>query len=186
MKEKEPRIAGINIQDDSFYAGSDEWLREFCAKWKREIGLPFIARMIPRYISPARLEWLKDAGLQYVTMGLEGSDHVNREVYGRKETAASFLKGARTVLESGLWLSIDYIIHNPYETEEDLRAVARTLNALPRRIGDRVPFLDAVPRHPALCPVPEGWHAGPLCHGCLRFHAQAQPAGRVSHTVVLD
>jgi radical SAM superfamily enzyme YgiQ (UPF0313 family) len=36
------------------------------------------------------------------------------------------------VLESGLWLSIDYIIHNPYETEEDLRAVARTLNALPR------------------------------------------------------
>ena len=132
VKEKEPRIAGINIQDDSFYAGSDEWLREFCAKWKREIGLPFIARMIPRYISPARLEWLKDAGLQYVTMGLEGSDHVNREVYGRKETAASFLKGARTVLESGLWLSIDYIIHNPYETEEDLRAVARTLNALPR------------------------------------------------------
>ena len=28
MKEKEPRIAGINTQDDSFYAGSDEWLRD--------------------------------------------------------------------------------------------------------------------------------------------------------------
>ncbi|HPT16766.1 MAG TPA: radical SAM protein [Kiritimatiellia bacterium] len=132
LKQTEPRVAGINVQDDSFYAGSDEWLREFCAKWKTEIGLPFIARMIPRYVEPARLALLKDAGLQYVTMGLEGSDRVNREVYNRKETAASFLKAARTVLAAGLWLSIDYIVHNPYETEEDLRAIARTLNALPR------------------------------------------------------
>ena len=132
VKETEPRIIGINIQDDSFYAGSDDWLREFCEKWKAEIGLPFITRMIPRYVSPERLALLKDAGLQYVTMGLEGSDRVNREVYHRKESGASFLKAARTVLESGLWLSIDYIIHNPYETEADLREVARVLNALPR------------------------------------------------------
>ena len=132
VKETEPRIAGINIQDDSFFAGSDDWLWEFCEKWKAEIGLPFITRMIPRYITPARLALLRDAGLQYVTMGLEGSDRVNREVYNRKETGASFLKAARTVLESGLWLSIDYIIHNPYETEADLRDVARVLNALPR------------------------------------------------------
>lgn len=132
LKQAEPRIAGINIQDDSFYAGSDEWLRDFCAKWKAEIGLPFITRLIPRYVAPERLALLQEAGLQYVTMGLEGSDRVNREVYNRKETAESFQKAARTVLASGLWLSIDYIIHNPYEKEEDLRAVARTLNALPR------------------------------------------------------
>ncbi len=132
LKQTEPRISGINIQDDSFYAGSDDWLKDFCAKWKSDIGLPFITRMIPRYVTAERLALLKDAGLQYVTMGLEGSDRVNREIYNRKETAQSFLKAARTVLEAGLWLSIDFIIHNPYETEEDLRAVARTLNALPR------------------------------------------------------
>ncbi len=132
LKEVEPRIAGINIQDDSFYAGSDGWLREFCGRWKSEIGLPFITRLIPRQITPARLKLLKEAGLQYVTMGLEGSDRVNREVYNRKETGDSFLKAARAVLDSGLWLSIDYIIHNPYETEEDLRSVARLLNELPR------------------------------------------------------
>ena len=132
LKQAEPRIAGINIQDDSFYAGSDEWLRDFCAKWKAEIALPFITRLIPRYVTPERLALLKDAGLQYVTMGLEGSDRVNREVYNRKETAESFQKAARTVLASGMWLSIDYIIHNPYEKDEDLRAIARTLNALPR------------------------------------------------------
>lgn len=132
VKETEPRIAGFNIQDDSFYAGSEEWLREFCRRWQGEIGLPFITRMIPRYVTAERLELLKGAGLQYVTMGLEGSDRVNREVYDRKETGATFLKAARTVLESGLWLSIDYIIHNPYEREADLREVARVLNELPR------------------------------------------------------
>jgi len=132
LKQAEPRVAGINIQDDSFYAGSDEWLREFCAKWKTDIGLPFITRMIPRCVTPERLALLKAAGLQYVTMGLEGSDRVNREIYNRKETAQSFLQAARAVLDAGLWLSIELIIHNPYETEADLRAVARTLNALPR------------------------------------------------------
>ena len=83
VKKTAPGIAGVNIQDDSFYAGSDDWLREFCQRWKSEIGLPFITRMIPRYTAPERLALLKNAGLQNVTLGLEGSDRVNREVYNR-------------------------------------------------------------------------------------------------------
>lgn len=132
LKESEPRIRGINIQDDSFFAGSDDWVREFCARMKAEIGLTFIARMIPHAVTPERLAVMKAAGLSYVTMGLEGSDRINRTLFNRKEDAASFLKAAHAVLDAGLLLSIDYIINNPYETEDDLREVATTLNALPR------------------------------------------------------
>jgi hypothetical protein len=132
LRQREPRITGVNFQDDCFYAGSDEWLKTFCSRMKAEVGLPFIGRMIPRYVTKERIEILKSGGLAYVTMGLEASDRLNREVFNRRVTATSFVKAATTVLESGLHLSIDVLIHNPYEKEEDLRQVGEILNQLPR------------------------------------------------------
>lgn len=99
---------------------------------KTEIGLPFIARMIPRYVTRERMEQLIDAGLEYVTMGLEASDRVNKEIFNRPETAQSYSRAAKIILDLGLYLSTDIILHNPYEREEDLRQMALTLNALRR------------------------------------------------------
>jgi radical SAM superfamily enzyme YgiQ (UPF0313 family) len=127
-----PWISGINIQDDSFYTGSDEWVAQFCARMKTDVDLPFIVRMIPRYVSAERLATLSDAGLEYVTMGLETSSRLNKQLFNRPETVQTFLKAARAVLDAGLLLSIDVLVDNPYETEADLREVAETLNALPR------------------------------------------------------
>jgi radical SAM superfamily enzyme YgiQ (UPF0313 family) len=132
IKATAPGIRGVNVQDDSFFVGSDDWVREFCPRMKDEVGLPFIVRMIPRYVTPERLELFKSGGLQYVTMGLQSSNRINRDVFNRKEDSQSFLKAARIVHDAGLWLSIDLIINNPYEREEDLREIALTLNALPR------------------------------------------------------
>lgn len=132
VRERAPGVAGINFQDDSFYAGSDEWIDALCSRMKAEVGIPFIVRMIPRYVTRERIQRLKSAGLEYVTMGLEGSDRVNKSVFNRHETAQSFLNAARTILDAGIYLSTDIIVNNPYETEEDLRQLALTLNALPR------------------------------------------------------
>lgn len=132
VRETVPEIGGVNIQDDSFYVGNDEWVKEFCARMKNEVGLPFIVRMIPRYVTPERLELFKSAGLAYVTMGLEGSDRQNKNLYNRPENSKTFIKAAQMALESGLLLSVDLLIHNPYETTADLREIAQTLNALPR------------------------------------------------------
>jgi radical SAM superfamily enzyme YgiQ (UPF0313 family) len=132
LRQSVPDISGINIQDDSFYAGSEAWVKEFCDRLPVEVGLPFIIRIIPKYVTPARLEMFKAAGLEYVTMGLESSDRINRQIFNRPETTTSFIQAARTILDAGLLLSIDLIINNPYETENDLREIAETLNALPR------------------------------------------------------
>ena len=127
-----PGTVGVNFQDDSFFTGSEEWMERFCVRMKAEVGLPFIARMIPRYVTPARIRRLKEAGLEYVTMGLEASDRINKTVFNRHETAAGFVQAAKIILAEGIYLSTDVIIDNPYETENDLRAIAMTLNALPR------------------------------------------------------
>lgn len=132
VKAAAPGIRGINIQDDSFFVGADEWVAEFCRRMKTEVDLPFIIRLIPRYVTPERIELFKSAGLHYVTMGLQSSNRINRDIFNRKENSDSFLKAARIILDANLWLSIDLIIHNPYETEADLREIALTLNQLPR------------------------------------------------------
>jgi len=132
VREQHPWMAGVNFQDDVFFAGPEGWLDELCRRMPREVGLPFIVRMIPRLVTRERVERLKAGGCHYVTMGLQGSDRINRTLYLRKENRESFLAAAKVVLKAGLYLSIDVIVHNPYETEEDLREVAETLNALPR------------------------------------------------------
>lgn len=132
LREQHPWIEGVNFQDDIFFAGPREWLDEFCRRMPAEVGLPFIVRMIPRLVTRERVEQLKAGGCHYVTMGLQGSDRINRSLYLRQENRRSFLTAAQIILRAGLYLSIDVIVHNPYETEEDLREVAETLNALPR------------------------------------------------------
>jgi radical SAM superfamily enzyme YgiQ (UPF0313 family) len=132
LREHAPMIRGINIQDDNFCTGSPQWVEEFVARMKAEIGLPFIVRLIPRFVTPERLQLLKSGGLEYVTMGLEASTRLNAKVFDRPEDSRSFLKAAKAVLEAGLMLSIDVLVDNPYEREEDLREIAETLNALPR------------------------------------------------------
>jgi len=52
VRKNHPEIRQINIQDDVFFAGSDEWVEEFCRRYKSEVGLRFIVRVIPRFGTP--------------------------------------------------------------------------------------------------------------------------------------
>ncbi len=130
--KKLPFLHGINIQDDSFFLGSDKWLEEFCLRIKTEFNLPYIARIMPKFASGKRLRYLKNGGLKYVCIGLQGSERLNHEFYRRKETNESFVKACLTLAGLEIFYVVDVILDVIYETEDDLREVARTLNKLPR------------------------------------------------------
>ena len=87
---------------------------------------------MPRFCSRERILILKRGGLKYTIIGLQGSERMNRELYGRKETNDSFVNACNLMAEMGVNYSIDVILDSPYETEDDLRDVARTLNRLRR------------------------------------------------------
>ncbi|MGD0576904.1 MAG: cobalamin-dependent protein, partial [Candidatus Staskawiczbacteria bacterium] len=65
-----PEIEYINFQDDCFLACTDEYLKEFCKIYKEKIKKPFIVRVIPIYINSNKMEYLKDAGLAWISLGL--------------------------------------------------------------------------------------------------------------------
>ena len=79
--EKHPDLEMVNFQDDTFMSHDEDFLREFCEESHRRVGKPFIGRAIPTYVTRDKLRSLKEAGMAWITMGLQsGSDHVCKEI----------------------------------------------------------------------------------------------------------
>lgn len=135
IKKVLPFIRGLNIQDDSFFMGSDEFISNFCIELKKRFRWPFIVRMMPRFVTEERVRVMKDNGLEFVSIGLQGSDRLNKEVYNRPEKAEHFIKACKLLHKYKVNYIIDVLLDNPYETEEDLKEMALTLNELPKPFG---------------------------------------------------
>ncbi len=63
----------IDFQDDVFTT-SKKWLAEFLALYKKEISLPFQILTHPRYFDNDIALWLKEAGCQWIQMGVQSMD----------------------------------------------------------------------------------------------------------------
>lgn len=135
IKKTLPFTCGLNIQDDSFYLGSDEWITEFCQELKKRFNWPFVVRLMPRLVSEKRINLLKEGGVEFVSMGIQGSDRLNKEVYNRLENSENFLTACRILRQYKIKYVIDVILDNPYETEEDLKNIASTLSKAPKPFG---------------------------------------------------
>ena len=130
---KYPDIEYINFQDDCFLACSDAYLTEFCEAYRKRIGRPFIVRCIPSFISTDRMEGLRQAGLSWISMGLQsGSDRVLSDVYNRRSSSRDFLAAAEIIHRTGVAAYYDVILDNPLETDADQLETIRVLSAVPR------------------------------------------------------
>jgi hypothetical protein len=128
-----PQIKYINFQDDCFLACSDAYLEEFCTAYRRHVDRSFIVRCIPSFVNADRLKKLKDAGLAWMSLGLQsGSDRVLADVYNRRSTSEQFLAAARLVHKAGIAAYYDVILDNPLENDEDRYKTIDVLTAAPR------------------------------------------------------
>jgi len=97
-----------------------EWLREFTPKYKDRIGLPFFGYTHPNVGEPESLHLLKDAGCDYIIMGIQsGSQRVLTQYYDRRHTKERTLRTAQNILDAGIKLVCDFIGYNPLIKEED-------------------------------------------------------------------
>ena len=72
-KKRLPYLYGCNTEgDDTFFMGSDDWLREFLPRFKAEFGWPLVINIMPRFCTRERLLLLKEGGLKYACIGLQG------------------------------------------------------------------------------------------------------------------
>jgi radical SAM superfamily enzyme YgiQ (UPF0313 family) len=128
-----PDIILINIHDDCFLAHQEEWHREFVKDYKKWIDRPFIVRSTPLHLTEDKISMLKEAGLAWVTMGLQsGSERINREVYGRHVSNRKFLEATALAKKYGVSGYYDVILDNPFEEEEDVISTINVLKAIPK------------------------------------------------------
>jgi len=134
-KQDHPELEYVNFLDDCFLAANRTYLEELAELYKEKIGLPFIARGIPIFIKHDQLNYLKDAGLAWLSLGLQsGSDRICTEIYKRKSLKKDFLRAAKIVNDLDIAVFYDVITDNPFETEEDALDTIETLIETPKPI----------------------------------------------------
>ena len=139
LKEKFPSIGVFDIRDETFTIRNIKWLREFCERYKKEIGIRFKclaepASMSSETMSEEKMKLLVDAGLTDIIIGIQsGSDRVNFEVFNRFITQEQLLKCAKVANKFADKVAImyDIITTNPYENPEDILETIKVTMKIP-------------------------------------------------------
>jgi len=134
VKEKMPYIELIAFSDDSMTAVPEPVMKAFCEEYERRIDMPFFVLVSPPTVSEKKCEYLVDAGMHLVEMGIQsGSDCTNR-MYRRSISneqvvrAANILNRHKDTIFPPVY---DVILDNPFEAREDMLKTIRLLLQLP-------------------------------------------------------
>lgn len=128
-----PRIEYVNFQDDCFLSCTGEYLEDLCKAYKKEVRRPFIIRSVPVNINREKMEYLKSAGLGWISVGLQsGSDRVCGDIYHRRFLKKDFLNAARLIKEYDVAAFYDVILDNPFEKDDDRIETISALIELPK------------------------------------------------------
>lgn len=135
IKRNLPFIERIMFDDDAFFTYTVAEIREFCEKYKENVGLPLIVQGItPITLTRDKLSLLVDAGLILVRMGIQTASENTKKLYQRHysnqkvEKAAMIFNEFKDKIEPPQY---DIILDNPWETEKDLIATLMFLVKLP-------------------------------------------------------
>jgi len=133
-KEKyEPKL--IYFYDDMFVTTKAR-LKDFAARYKEHIGLPFTCINHPRVLDEEAVQILKDCGCVSTDIGIQSLNEVSRKVLMRAESDEDIRRAGRSLHEHGIPFKVDIMGGIPGESEEDLARTAMALKELdPARIS---------------------------------------------------
>jgi len=145
VQEFHPRH--IEFYDDCFGA-KRSWLRDFCARYKSEIGLPFGIQTAPTVHDEESIELLADAGCVCLEFGLQSANpDVRRYCLNRKESNEAVKRLIRKALDLGIFIELDLILNLPGETREHIQqAIEFVRETRPQLV--HAGFLQYFPRTP--------------------------------------
>lgn len=114
------RLGYVIFLDDTFTIHHG-WVREFCRRYREEIGAPFSLHARVETVNQKLLHQLAEAGCQMITYGVEsGSERVRREIMDRQVTNQRFVDVFRWTREAGILLTCNFMLGLPGETRDDL------------------------------------------------------------------
>ena len=116
------------IFDDDIFTLNKPYLLEFCERYHKEIGLPFVVNGHVKNFDLQKATALKAAGCIIVKFGLEsGSERVRREILHRRMSDKDIIKSFEAAHQAGLHTSAFVMFGFAYETKEDMLMTIKLL-----------------------------------------------------------
>jgi radical SAM superfamily enzyme YgiQ (UPF0313 family) len=125
----------VHFRDEFLYASRDT-LKHFFKLYEQEVCLPFWAYLVPDQVltHPELLKLAVDAGFVDTEIGFQtGSDTINKKIYNRHISNSRSVKYAELLTEYSINIKYDFILFNPVETFNDIKATIRLIQALPKK-----------------------------------------------------
>jgi len=94
VTENFPEARILRFADDVFLVRKDEWLEEFCARYPKEIGLPFYCLVRPDSLTEEVAKMLSDAGCTSIGMSIESGDELIRRKLIKRPVSDEVMKRA--------------------------------------------------------------------------------------------
>jgi radical SAM superfamily enzyme YgiQ (UPF0313 family) len=114
-KKRYGRIRYIDFMDDIFTVNK-MWLKEFLIRYKREINIPFQCLTHPKYMDEEMAVWLKEAGCQWVQIGIQTMDDEFKNGSLRRYEKSEHIENAlAAMLKAGLKVKADHMLALPGE-----------------------------------------------------------------------
>lgn len=117
--------------DDEVFNFQLDWLKDFCDRYPREIGLPFEVFIEPKLVNEERMTMLRDAGLSNVYMGVQSSERVTGHLYDRRVKNQTVADIAEMYHRLGIKPHFQLIFDDPVSTEEDKQKLFEMISTFP-------------------------------------------------------
>jgi len=134
LKKKFNSLKYFDIRDDTFSFRTLEDIKKFCSLYKEKVRMRFKCLADPKTVTEEKIKLLVDAGCTDIIVGIQGGERTNAEVYHRMQTDEDILRTARIInkYKDRLAVMYDVITCNPYEKPEDIIALIRLLQKIPK------------------------------------------------------
>lgn len=110
---KQYPLEHILFTDDCF-ATDTQWTTEFCARYKKEVGLPFTCLANPDYIDEEKIRELRDAGCIYMQIGIQTlSEELCGKVIHRNNNRAKIIRVIEGLRKSKIMIQVDHMLGIP-------------------------------------------------------------------------
>ena len=107
-------LSFVKFYDDIFTYGVDDWLEEFCRKYKAQIGLPFFILTRADLLTADAVRLLKEAGCHTISMSIEsGNAQIRKNLLRRQMSDEEIIKAYHLCRQSGIYTFANCIIGLP-------------------------------------------------------------------------
>lgn len=134
-KETMPYVNRIVFSDDSFLAVSTQKIKDFSKAYKEFVDLPFdVGGITPGAIDEQKMKNLVWAGLSCVRMGIQTGSKRSMKLYRRSYSNQCILEATKLInkFEWDNPPAYDFILDNPWETDDDLIDSLNLLFEIPK------------------------------------------------------